>query len=136
MLVKKPYIVDFGTFGDEDSGFYSRAEFATSLPFEPKRIYWMYGTPDDTSRGNVAHISTRLVIVPLVGVASIYLEDLKGSSYEYVLKENNKGLFIPEKTWRRIGVSPGTILLTFASEKYNQKDRIEDFRMFKKLKKR
>lgn len=136
MLVKKPYILDFGQFGDEETGYYSHAEYAKSLPFEPERVFWMYDTPLDTSRGNIAHIASRMVLFPIVGKADVYLEDLAGKTHQFELAGKDKGLFIPEKTWQRINVSEGTVLLCFASEKFNKKDLVKDYRDFKKLKKR
>ena len=88
------------------------------------------------SRGNVANIKTKTVLISIVGKTSIHVEDPLGKSYDFELEGPEQGLFLPEGTWRRITMDKGTMLLGFASEKFEEKDHIRDFRDFKKLGKR
>ena len=132
MINKKPYLIEFGSRGDDETGYHSFAEYATTLPFESKRTYWIYDTPDGFSRGNVANMNTKTVFVALTGNVSLHLEDANGKSFDFVLNDPRVGLFSPEKIWRRITMDKGAILLCFASDKFDEKDHIRDFRAFKK----
>jgi len=136
MINKKPYLLDFGSIGDDETGYHSYAEYATTLPFEPKRIYWVYNTPEDLSRGNVANVDTKTVFVALTGKVKFHLEDAYGKSFDFELSSPSEGLFSPEKIWRRITMEKGSILLCFASNKFDEKDNLRDFREFKKVVKR
>ncbi len=135
MLQKKPYLFNFSLFGSPEVGQLSVAEYASSLPFELKRVYWVYNTPVGHSRGNAANKLCKYALVCLTGSAKIHIEDLQNNSYHFELNNPNQGLFIPEMHWRRIQCEPNAILLCIASEKFDSRDYIRDFRAFIQLRK-
>lgn len=135
MPAKKPYLLDFIELGSAENGSLNVAEFAASLPFELNRVYWVYSTPKDISRGNAANRSCKYVMVCLTGTAKIHVEDINSNSYHFELNQPNEGLFIPELHWRRIQLSEDAIMLCIASDKFDQRDYIRDFREFMLLKK-
>jgi hypothetical protein len=136
MLQKKPYLFDFKYISNPDQGALSVAEYANSLPFEPKRIYWVYNTPENISRGNAANIKCKYALVCLYGSAKVHIEDLNQQSYHFELTDPNVGLFVPELNWRRIQIEPQGIMLCIASDRYDERDYIRDFSEFVKAKKR
>ncbi len=135
MMQKKPYVIDFSTFGNTDTGVRSVAEYASSLPFEPNRIYWLYNTPEDFSRDNAANKKCKFVMVCIHGKVRIQLDDLKNNSFHFELESPDKGVVVPEFHWRRIQMDKHAVLLCIASERYNERDCIFDFRDFVKYKK-
>lgn len=135
MLQKKPYIIDFSTFGDTETGVRTVAEYAASLPFEPQRIYWLYKTPKDYARDNAANKTCKFVMVCLHGKAKIHIEDLKSNSYNFELDSPEVGLVVPELHWRRIDLEEDAMLLCIASDRFEDRDCILDFKEFMKYKK-
>ena len=57
------------------------------------------------------------------------------NSYHFELSVPNQGLFIPEMHWRRVQLSPDAMMLSIASEKFDARDYIRDFKEFMDLKK-
>ena len=135
MLQKKPYLIDFNTFGDSETGVRTVAEYAASLPFEPQRVYWLHKTPKEHARDNAANKTCKFVMVCLHGKAKIHIEDLKSNSYHFELNSTETGLVVPELHWRRIHLEENAILLCIASDKFLEKDCILDFKDFMKYKK-
>lgn len=134
MTRNKPYVLDFGKMGSEETGFLSVGEYASSLPFEMKRIYWVYDTAEDLSRGNAANIHCQNILVVMHGSAEVYVEDQKNNSYQFTLSTKSEGLLIPAMHWRRIRLDKNAVLLCIASEKYEESDYIRDFKAFRKVK--
>lgn len=130
MSSRKPYIIEFQELGNQEAGLLSVAEYAKSMPFEQKRIYWVYDTPENTSRGNTANIICKNILVCLHGSVHVRVEDLKNNSFYFELNKKNVGLYIPELHWRRIHMDKDAVLLCLASEKFDEKDYIRDFREF------
>lgn len=126
----KPYLIELDELGNPEAGLLTVAEYAKTIPFDPKRIYWVYGTPENTSRGNTANKICKNILICLHGKAQVRVEDLKNNSFYFELTEKNKGLYIPEFHWRRIHMKEDTVLLCLSSEKYDEKDYIRDFREF------
>ena len=135
MSSKKPYLFDFADLGSDETGALNVAEFASTLPFELKRVYWVYNTPKDISRGNAANRASKYALICLKGTAKVHLEDMQSNSFHFDLSKPNEGLYIPELHWRRIQLSEDAIMLCIASEKFDQRDYIRDFREFMLLKK-
>jgi WxcM-like, C-terminal len=135
MVQKKPYIFEFGLSGNDEIGHLSVAEYASSLPFELKRVYWVYNTPINISRGNAANKICKYALVCLTGSAKVHIEDLFNNTYHFELSGPNQGLFIPEMHWRRVQLSTDAMMLSIASEKFDTRDYIRDFKEFMDLKK-
>ena len=114
-------------------GYISVAEVADNIPFEIKRVYWTYFTPNHVERGNHAHIRLHQVILSVAGIINFELENTKGERFEFVLDEPNKGLLVPPGYWRCMRFSHSAVLLCMASELYDETDYIRDYETFKQL---
>lgn len=134
MIRNKPYVLDFGKLGGEETGFLSVGEYASSLPFEMKRIYWVYDTVEDLARGNAANKNCQNILVIMCGSAEVYVEDQKNNSYQFTLTDKSQGLLIPAMHWRRIRLDKEAVLLCISSEKYDESDYIRDFKEFRTTK--
>lgn len=132
--VQHPYIIDLKSIGSSELGYITVAEFPKSIPFEIKRTYWTYYTPNNVERGNHAHKELQQIIVAVAGVIEFNLESIQGEKFNFKLDNPNQGLYIPKEYWRVIHFSHSAVLLCLASLEYNVNDYIRDYQEFKNLK--
>lgn len=104
------------------------------LPFDIKRVYYLYDVPGGSERGGHAHKDLHQLIVAASGSFDVILDD--GSKKKIVnLNRPNFGLIVVPGIWREIvNFSSGAICLVLASEKYSKADYIHDYEEFKKIK--
>ena len=105
------------------------------LPYEIKRVYYLYDVPSDSNRGGHAHIELQQFLIALSGSFYVDLDD--GISKRTItLNRPNKGLLIPNGIWRELdNFSAGAVCLALVSDVYKEKDYIrdlEDFYSFKR----
>ncbi|GHT73805.1 dTDP-6-deoxy-3,4-keto-hexulose isomerase [Bacteroidia bacterium] len=131
----KPYIIEFNQIGSSALGYITVAEKLKNIPFDIKRVYWTYFTPNDVQRGGHAHYELQQVIFAVSGQIWFNTEDVDGNKQKYLLDMPNKGLYMPKMTWRDIKFSHSAVLLCLASELYDEKDYIRDYQQFVKCKK-
>jgi len=132
--MKKPQLIQFKQIGAPTLGYISVAEVEDNVPFEIKRVYWTYFTPNHVERGNHSHHALEQVIISVAGIISFEFESIDGEVFEFVLDEPSKGIYVPPGYWRRMKFSHNAVLLCMASELYDEKDYIRDYETFKKLK--
>ena len=118
----------------DERGLLAVIEGAT-IPFDIKRVYYLYDVPSDAFRGGHAHKELNQLIIPLSGSFDVHLKD--GRDTEIVnLNKPHKGLLIVPGIWREIdNFSSGCVCLVLASAKYNEEDYIRDFNEFLAFKK-
>ena len=125
-------IVSFPPLGD-DRGSLVALEALKTVPFEIKRVYYIFGTKDKVSRGFHAHRNIKQVVVCVTGSCRFVIDD--GVSREEVLLNSpTKGLFIENFIWREMhDFSPDCVLLVLASEYYKENDYIRDYQEFLRI---
>lgn len=133
MTEQKPYIIEFQTVGEIGEGFISIAEFEKCLPFQVKRTFWTYQTPDHIVRGRHAHYETELVLIAAAGRIVVNTEMLNEKLETFVLEKPSIGLYIPPKVWHTMQYYFNAVQLVFASTLYDEKDYIRDYSEFKTL---
>jgi len=103
-----------------------------NIPFDIKRIYYLYDIPGGEDRGGHAHRELMQLIVAASGSFDVMLDD--GINKKIVtLNRPDYGLFIVPGIWRElIEFSSGGICLVLASHKYDESDYIRDYVNFKK----
>ncbi|MDH7444982.1 sugar 3,4-ketoisomerase [Aquimarina sp. 2201CG14-23] len=106
------------------------------IPFETKRVYYLYDVPSDASRGGHAHIHLCQFLIALSGSFDVILND--GEKQKKVtLNKPNKGLLIKSGIWRELeNFSSGSVCLVLASNVFNEEDYIRSFDAFKLFKSR
>ena len=118
----------FQPLGD-DRGSLVALEVGRSLaiPFEVKRVYYIYGTRQGVSRGFHAHRNLRQVAICVTGSCRMVLDN--GATREEAwLDSPDKGLLIEGMVWREIhDLSPDCVLLVLASEHYDEADYIRSY---------
>ena len=104
------------------------------IPFEMKRVYYLYDVPGGAERGGHAHKNILGFILALSGSFDVVLHD--GVEEKTVtLNRPNKGLVITNGIWRELkNFSSGAVCLVVASAVYDEEDYIRDFEEFLKSK--
>ncbi|MBL7930383.1 MAG: WxcM-like domain-containing protein [Bacteroidia bacterium] len=104
------------------------------LPFEMKRVFWLYDVPGGETRGAHAYKTQDEVIICLSGSFDVIVTEPDGSQEKYHLNRPYYGLFIPAKTWRHIdNFSTNSVGLHLSSHTYDPADYIWDRNELKKL---
>lgn len=103
------------------------------VPFEIKRVYYLYDVPTGAVRGGHAHIKLEQVIIAISGSFEIIIDD--GYTRKSVfLNRPHYGLYIPPGIWRElVNFSSNSVALVLASLPYDEKDYIRDYEKFKKM---
>ena len=110
-------------------------EGGTELPFDIKRVYYLYDVPSGSSRGAHAHRELRQLIIAANGSFTITLDDGVNKK-AFTLNRPYQGLLIVPGIWRDLDdFSSGAVLLCLASEHYIVEDYIRDYDEFLKFKK-
>ncbi|EAI8312666.1 WxcM-like domain-containing protein [Campylobacter coli] len=100
------------------------------IPFEVKRIYYIYDTKPDFSRGAHAHKELEQVLIMMDGSCELVLNDGKDIK-NIILNRPDMGIFIGKNMWREMkNFSYGAKLLVLASDFYNEKEYIRDYEEF------
>lgn len=116
------------------SGNITVLENGHNMPFDTKRIFYLYDIPGGESRGAHAHKECHQLIIATSGSFEVKLEDGKNKLI-VLLNQPNRGLHIPPGIWAsEINFSGGAICLVLASHTYNEKDYIRNYSEFKKWK--
>jgi len=131
-MLEKPHWIHFTGIGDEEVGYISVAQ-KNNLPFEIKRVYWVYETPEHIERGNHAHVQCRQVLIAVNGAIDIELENTDGEKELFHLNTPSIGLFVPVMHWRKINMKKGSVLLSLASHDFDEDDYIRDYEQFNSL---
>ena len=131
---KKIQYIDLDRIGNPSLGFITIAENSKNIPFDIKRVYWTYYTPQDVIRGGHAHKHLEQLIFAVSGVIEFNTEDQDGNKQTFILDNPSRGLYIPRLIWRDIKFSHSAVLLCLASEEYDEEDYFRDYNEFKSWK--
>ncbi len=126
MDIKK---VSFQKHGDE-RGMLVVAEYQKEIPFPVKRVYYIYGVGEHTSRGFHSHKNLRQIYIAIHGSCKVKLTD--GKEEQVVCLDNAaEGLYIGHNVWREIyDFSSDGVLLVLASDEYSEEDYIRTYEQF------
>ncbi len=115
---------------DDDRGSLVVAETTKEIPFDIKRLYYIYDVGSGVVRGFHSHKKLEQVYIAVSGSMKVTLSN--GIEKKEVVLDNPKqGLYIGHDTWRTISdFSPGAVLLVAASELYREDDYIRNYDEF------
>lgn len=126
------YIFNFITHGNADVGMLSFFESNKHIPFEIKRIYYIYNVPQGIKRGHHAHKKLKQVLWCPYGSVEVIIDDGKNKEI-YLLDAPNKALLILEGIWHKmVWEKENSVLCVAASDLYNEDDYIRDYDEFLK----
>ncbi len=103
------------------------------VPFEIKRVFFLYDVPSGATRGGHAHKALQQVVIALSGSFDVILDD----GYDrrtFFLNRPHYGLYIPPGVWGELGnFSSNSVALSLVSELYDENDYIRDYELFKRM---
>lgn len=100
------------------------------IPFEIKRVYYLYDVPGGSERGGHAHIALNQLIIALAGSFDVALDDGK-TKKTFTLNRPYEGLYICPGVWRELkNFSSGSVCLVLASNFYSEDDYYRDYDQF------
>ena len=128
--ISVPQIIDIPRHKDA-RGNLSVIDYQSCLPFELKRIFYIYDIPAGTERGGHAHYKLSQFIWSVSGSVSVCTIDLNGVEQTWLLQLPWQGLLIPPLTWaHETSVSAGCVYIVGASDYYDADDYIRDKNLF------
>ncbi|MBC5628545.1 FdtA/QdtA family cupin domain-containing protein [Clostridium sp. NSJ-6] len=102
------------------------------IPYEIKRIFYIYGVPKDKKRGNHSHRSLYEILICLKGSLKVKVQNGREEEV-YVLNNEYEGLMIGPWIWNEMfDYSDDCVLLVLCSDKYDESEYLRDYDVFLK----
>lgn len=122
-IIELPKIID-------QRGNLTFIEGGRHIPFDPKRVYYLYDVPGGAARGGHAHRRLEQFIVAASGSFTVITDDGTARK-DFYLNRSYYGLYIPTMVWREIdNFSSGSVCLVLASRLYEEDDYLRDYDEF------
>lgn len=103
------------------------------IPFDIKRVYYLYDVPGGSHRGGHAHKDLHQLLIAMSGSFDILLDDGR-TKFKYHLNRSYYGLYIPPMIWREIdNFSSGSVCMVLASEHFSEADYYRDYDEFSQV---
>lgn len=119
-------IIKFNQKGD-DRGHLVIVEGLVDIPFEIKRIFYIYGSDPQVVRGNHANRKSEFVLINVSGQSKVKVDDGQSSAV-IELNEPHMGIYLPRMLWKEMyDFSADSVLLVLASEVYDPHEYIRDY---------
>jgi len=111
-------------------GNLSFIEGGEHIPFDIKRVYYLYDVPGGSDRGSHAHKNLHQFIVAMSGSFDVVLDDGKEKK-RFHLNRSYYGLYVCPMMWRDLdNFSSGAVCMVLASTRYDESDYIRDYDQF------
>lgn len=131
-MIKMAKLIDFKISGD-NRGQLVALEANKQIPFDIKRVFYIFGTQPDVPRGNHSHYQTKQFLVSITGSCKVTLDN--GTTKEtFYLNKPNIGLLQDALIWGVMhDFTPDCVLLVLADTYYDEADYIRDYSLFLKV---
>ena len=131
--MKNCRIINFKKIGNSDVGYLIALEGNREIPFDIKRIYYIYNVPKEIKRGSHAHKTLEQILICMSGSIKIKVDN-GNEKRIFELSNPSKGLYVGPGIWREMyDFNQSSVLLVLASEYYNEDDYIRDYEKFMKM---
>ncbi len=125
-------MLEFPQHGD-DRGHLVVVEGMTDIPFEIKRVFYMYGSDGEVVRGSHANRRSEFVLINVAGTSKVKVLDGRGNEAIFSLNRPHTGVYLPRMVWKDMyDFSPDSVLLVLASESYDAAEYIREYEEFAK----
>jgi dTDP-4-dehydrorhamnose 3,5-epimerase-like enzyme len=132
-ITKQAQMLEFSEKGDE-RGHLVIVEGGRDIPFDIKRIFYIYGSDKDVVRGQHANRRTEFVLINVAGTSKVRVRDGKGNETLYSLNRPHTGIYLPNMIWKdMLDFSEDSVLLVLASEHYDSEEYIRDYDEFVRI---
>ena len=126
-------IIELDQHHSDRKGNISVVQNGVTVPFDVKRVYYLYDVPGGESRGAHAHKELSQLIVAASGSFRVILDDGRAKR-TFFLNRPYQGLYLKPGIWRDLNdFSSGAVCMVLASEKYDPDDYIRDYDEFLKF---
>ncbi len=129
-LEEQMKILEFKDFGD-DRGNLVVVEGSWDIPFEIKRVFYIYGSDDKVVRGCHANLKSEFVMINVAGTSKVKVDN--GEESRIVeLNRPRMGLYLKSNVWKEMyDFSPDSILLVLSSEHYDEHEYVRDYETYR-----
>ncbi len=129
-VMKRVEMLEFPQRGDE-RGQLVIVEGMQDVPFEIKRIFYIYGSDAEVVRGQHANRKTEFVLINVAGTSKVKVLDGKGNEAVFSLNRPHTGIYLPTMVWKDMyDFSEDSVLLVLASEHYDASEYIRNYDTF------
>ena len=126
-------MLEFSEKGDK-RGHLVIAEGMKDIPFEIKRIFYIYGSDKDVVRGKHANRESEFVLINVAGTSKVKVMDGKGNEAVYSLNRPHTGIYLPRMIWKEMyDFSSDSVLLCLASTHYDASEYIRNYDDYLKI---
>ena len=127
---REVHMLEFSQHGDE-RGHMVVVEGMKDIPFDIKRIFYIYGSDNEVVRGQHANKKTEFVLINVAGRSKVKVKDGKGNEAIFSLNRPHTGIYLPNLVWKDMyDFSSDSVLLCLASEHYDVSEYIRDYDEF------
>lgn len=130
MNSSEPQLIQFQTHGESAIGYLAVAQIQQEIPFEVKRLFWTYFTPQSVIRGRHAHHVTSMVLIAVHGRIEVRTEMLSGQKSDFLLDRPDVGVYMPPLTWHTMQYSHDAVQLVLTDTEYVATDYIRSYEEF------
>lgn len=128
----KVRMLEFPQRGDE-RGHLVIVEGNKDIPFEIKRVFYIYGSDSDVVRGQHANRRSEFVLINVAGTSKVKVKDGAGNEAIYCLNRPHTGIYLPTMVWKDMyDFSEDSVLLVLSSEHYDASEYIRNYDEFVK----
>lgn len=132
-MYKNIRMLEFEERGDE-RGRLVIVEGMQDIPFEIKRIFYIYGSQKNVVRGQHANLKSEFVLINVAGTSKVRVKDGKGNESVFSLNRPHTGIYLPNMVWKDMyDFSEDSVLLVLASEHYDPSEYIRDYTEFSRM---
>lgn len=128
--INEVQMLEFPQHGDE-RGHLVIIEGSQDIPFDIKRVFYIYGSDSDAVRGQHANRESEFVLINVAGKSKVKVKDGDGNEAIYCLDHPYAGIYLPEMIWKDMyDFSEDSVLLVLASTHYNADEYIRDYEYY------
>jgi len=132
-VIQLAQMLEFSQKGDE-RGYLVVVEGMKDIPFEIKRVFYIYGSDKDVIRGQHANRESEFVLINVAGTSKVKVLDGKGNEVTYVLNRPHTGVYLPKMVWKDMyDFSEDSVLLCLASTQYDAAEYIRDYNEYVRI---
>lgn len=134
MQYQGPQMMEFQEMGDERGHLVVCEGEGRDIPFDIKRIFYIYGSDPGIVRGQHANRETEFVIINVAGSSKIKVLDGKGNEAVFILNRPRTGVYLPRMIWKEMyDFSEDSVMLCLASEHYKPEEYVRNYEEFLKI---
>lgn len=131
--INKVHILNLSQRGDE-RGHLVIAEGGQDVPFEIKRVFYIYGSDANVIRGKHANRKSEFVLINVAGTSKVKVRDGEGNEDIFSLDRPHIGIYLPAMVWKEMfDFSLDSVLLVLASTHYDPDEYIRNYETFVRI---